>query len=223
MSDKRDPWASVLKVRLVIQNSPFHHNIKLQEHSQLDVKLVHFAQLPEVEIINSTLYSNTGTQTIILSRSKVIFQGQVVFQNNTSSTDGGALYLDESSLLQFNPDTRVAFINNTASQRRGAIYVHNMKKGGNIGCFFELDNVLRDSEAGIQVVFEGNRTEIAGDALYGGQVYLCAIFLNMYKNVQDFRKKSEHTIILYPNDVIKSFFSFTDKTTSYSLISSDPF
>ena len=166
MSDKSDPWASVLKVRLVIQNSSFHHNIKLQEHSQPDVKLVHFTQLPEVVIINSTFYSNTGTQTIILSRSKVIFQGQVVFQNNTSSTDGGALYLGESSLLQFKPDTRVAFINNTASQRGGAIYVDNMKRGGNIGCFFELDNVLRDSQANTQVVFEGNRAEIAGDALW---------------------------------------------------------
>ena len=220
MSDKSD--ASVFKVKLVIQNSSFHHNIKLQEQSQLEVKLINIEGLPEVEIINSTFYSNTGTQTIILSRSKVIFHGQVVFQNNTSSTDGGALHLDETSLLQFKPDTRVAFINNTASQRGGAIYVDNIK--GDAGyCFFEVDNVLRDSQANIQVVFEGNRAEIAGDALYGGRVYLCAIFMNTYKDVQDFRKTSEDAVILYPNKVIESLFNFTDKTTSYSLISSDPF
>ena len=35
---------------------------------------------------------------------------------------------------------------------------------------------------------------------------------------------SERTLLLYPNDVIESLFNFTDKTTSsYSLISSDPF
>ena len=206
MSDESD--ASVFKVRFVIQNSSFHHNIKLQEQSQLEVKLVNIDGLPEVEIINSTFHSNTGTQTIILYRSKVIFHGQVVFQNNTSLTDGGALYLDETSLLKFKPDTRVAFINNTASQRGGAIYVDNIKRDAGY-CFFEVDNVLRDSRANIQVVFEGNRAEIAGDALYGGRVYLCSIFLNTYD--ED------------PHNIIESLFNFTDKTNSFSLISSDPF
>ena len=185
---------------------------------QLEVKLVNIEGLPEFEIINSTFH--TGTQTIILYRSKVIFHGQVVFQNNTSLTDGGALHLDEGSLLQFKPDTQVEFINNTASQRGGAIYVDNIKRDSGY-CFFELDNVLKDSQANIQVVFQGNRAEIAGDALYGGRVYLCSIFMN--KDVQDVRKMSERTWLLYPNDVIESLFNFTDKTTSYSLISSDPF
>ena len=48
---------TVLKVRLVIQNSTFHHNIELQTVSQQNVDFIQFYQLPEVEIINSTFYS----------------------------------------------------------------------------------------------------------------------------------------------------------------------
>ena len=217
VSDDSDPRVTVqqpvLKMKLVIQNSSFHHNIKLQQHSLKDVRVLGFDRLPEVEIINSTFHSNTGTQTIILFRSKVIFHGQVVFQNNTSSTDGGALHMDESSLLKFKPDTQVSFINNTASQRGGAIYIDNTKRSGTTICFIELDDVLKDSQANIQVVFEGNRAEMAGDAIYGGRVYLCSMFKDAHDRVGKF---------LYPNDVIESLFNFTDKTTSYSLISSDP-
>ena len=94
VSDKGAPRVTVqepvLKMRLVIQNSFFPHNIMLQEHSQLEVKVLDLAQLPEVVIINSTFCSNIGTQTIILYRSKVIFQSQVVFQNNRwRSTSSG--------------------------------------------------------------------------------------------------------------------------------------
>ena len=64
---------SVLKVRLVIQNSTFHHNYKLQTVSPQNVDLIQFYQLPEVEIINSTFQSNTGSRTIIISKSKIIF------------------------------------------------------------------------------------------------------------------------------------------------------
>ena len=109
MSDKMNPQVTVhetvLEVRLVIQNSTFHHNYKLQTFSQQNVDLIQFIQLPEVEIISSTFYSNTGSRTIIITKSKVIFCGQVVFENNTSTTDGGALHLDESSLLHFEPNT----------------------------------------------------------------------------------------------------------------------
>ena len=97
MSDKGNPRVTVqetvLKVRLVIQNSTFHHNCKLQTVSQQNVALIRFHQLPEVEIINSTFYSNTGSRTIIIFKSKVTFRGQVVFEKNTSTTDGGALHL----------------------------------------------------------------------------------------------------------------------------------
>ena len=76
MSDKGNTRVTVqetvLKVRLVIRNSTFHHNCKSQTVSPQNVDLIQFHQLPEVEIINSTFLSNTGSRTIIISKSSFV-------------------------------------------------------------------------------------------------------------------------------------------------------
>ena len=234
MSDKFNARVTVqetvLKVRLVIQNSTFHHNYKLQTVSPQNVDLILFYQLPEVEIINSTFYSNTGSHTIVIFKSKIIFRSQIVFENNTSTTDGGALHLDDSSLLHFEPNTRVLFANNRASQRGGAIYVDDTKIESNTPfCFYELDEVLKYSQKNIQLVFEGNFAKIAGDALYGGKLDKCGLFPNGFPlgpyfiNSVDFETKSILEVFLNPDEVFKSLFNFIDSTPSHSLIFSDPF
>ena len=227
LSDERRSRVSVqetvLKVRLVIQNSTFHRNYKLQAFSQENVALIQFHQLPEVEIINSTFHSNTGSRTITVYRSKIVFCGQVVFENNTSTTDGGALHLDESSLLYFKPNTSISFTNNTASQRGGAIYVDTTKREDSLPfCFFE---VLKGSQKNIQLVFKGNLAKIAGDAIYGGQVDRCSMFPRgpYFIDAVGFVRKNIHKLIQDPNEAFESLFNFTDKTPSRSLISSDPF
>ena len=209
---------TVLKVRLVIHNSMFHHNTKLQTVSQQNVALIMFHQLPEVEIIDSTFKSNTGSNTIIISKSKVVFRGQVVFENNTSTTDGGALHLDESSLLYFKPNTHVLFTNNRASQRGGAIYVDNSKMESKAGfCFYELDEVRKYSQENIQPVFEGNFAEIAGDALYGGKVDRCMLFPNAFPlgpsfiNKEDLMERSIRKMYVNLDNVFESLFNFTDQ------------
>ena len=234
MSDKFNARVTVqetvLKVRLVIQNSTFHHNYKLQTVSPQNVDLIQFYQLPEVEIINSTFQNNTGSRTIIISKSKIIFRGQVIFENNTSTTDGGALHLDESSLLHFKPNTQVLFTNNRASQRGGAIYVDDTKIESTVPfCFYELDEVLKYSQKNIQLVFEGNFAKIAGDALYGGKLDTCRLVPNAFPqrpssvNKVDLINKNMREWVLNPDDVFKSLFNFTNKHSSHSLISSDPF
>ena len=156
-------------------------------------------------------------------RSKIVFCGQVVFENNTSTTDGGALHLDESSLLYFKPNTSISFTNNTASQRGGAIYVDTTKREDSLPfCFFE---VLKGSQKNIQLVFKGNLAEIAGDAIYGGQVDRCSMFPRgpYLIDAVGFVRKNIHKLIQDPNEAFESLFNFTDKTPSRSLISSDPF
>ena len=172
---------TVLKVRLVIQHSSFHHHAKLKGFSQEYIALIMFHQLPEVEIINSTFHSNTGSHTMILSKSKVIFRDQVVFKNNTSFTDGGAIHLDESSVLHFKPNTTVLFTNNKALQRGGAIYVDDTRRKYNTFCFFELDEVLKYSQVNVQLVFAENHAGLAGDALYGGHVDRCSLLPNFFQ------------------------------------------
>ena len=230
MSDKFKPLVAVqetvLRVRLVIQNSAFHHNFKVRGRRQ-NLDLIRIFQMPEILIINCTFENNTGSRTVVLFRSKVIFQGNLVFQNNTSTTDGGALHLDDSSLLHFKPDTRISFINNTALQKGGAIYVETMSKVK--FCFFELDDVWRYSQANVQLTFERNTAGIAGDALYGGEVDRCALLPSAFPegpyrlNGSNFDEPNVRVLIVDLDAVFVLLFNFTDKTHSSSLISSDPY
>ena len=193
---------------------------------------LYFFQLPEVVIVNSKIYSNTGSHTIVVYKSQIIFKGQVVFENNTSTIDGGALHLDGSSLLYFKSNTSIAFIKNKALKRGGAIYVENTKADEylqHIFCFFELEDMAKYHQANVQLVFEGNLAGIAGDALYGGQINKCTLFpstslaqRNLIMDI-DFKEKNLYALVLDPADVFESLFNFTDKTPSRSLISSDPF
>ena len=221
---------TVLKVRLVIQHSSFHHNTKLQTVPQGNVAVILLNQLPEVEIINSTFYSNTGLHTMILSKSKVIFRDQVVFKNNTSFTDGGAIHLDESSVLHFKPNTTVLFTNNKALQRGGAIYVDDTRREYKAPfCFFELDEVVKYSQVNVQLLFAENHAGLAGDALYGGHVDRCSLLPNPFPegpyfiSKEDLMEKSFRNLIVNPENVFESLFNFTDQAPSHSLISSDPF
>ena len=236
MSDNANPRVTVqenvLKVRLIIQNSMIHHNTKLPSISPQMSDVIFFFQVPEVIIVNSKIYSNTGSHTIVAHKSQIIFKGQVVFENNTSTTDGGALHLDESSLLYFKANTSISFIKNKALQRGGAIYIENTKTNEYLHytfCFFELEDMAKYRQANVQLVFEGNLAGIAGDALYGGRIDICTLFpstslakQNFFKAV-DLTQENIQALVLDPADVFESLFNFTDKTPSHSLISSDPF
>ena len=45
-----------------------------------------------------------------------------------------------------------------------------------MSCFFELDDVMKYSQVNVQLIFQGNYAEIAGDALYGGELDRCGLF-----------------------------------------------
>ena len=217
---------TVLKVRFLIKNSTFHHNGEVQESFGSVVAL---QQIPEVTIINSTFDSNVGLHgTVAVHRSKVIFEGQVVFQNNTSTRDGGALYLDENSLLHFKKDTVITFTNNTAAQRGGAIFVESVHNDRLPTCFFELDSVNNYLQANVQLVFKGNRAEQAGDALYGGEIDQCYLVPEgmQYPYGIDFIENGNNLKKLVFADhlkVFESLFNFTDTSPSFSLVSSNAY
>ena len=148
-----------------------------------------------------------------------------MFENNTSTTDGGALHLDESSLLHFEPNTSILFIKNKALQRGGAIYVEDTKADDNVYylfCFYELEDMTKYSQANVQLVFEGNLAGIAGDSLYGGWIDKCSLFLRLSTSLAkrnllvDVEIKQKNLLELDPVDVFKPLFNFTDKTPQIS-------
>ena len=204
-----------INVGITIKDSEFHQNV---EHLGITIGILSFFQLPKLTIVNSTFINNFGCSTIYLYKSILYLQGQVLFQNNTSSTDGGALYLQENSLLYFHPNTTIAFIGNSAGHRGGAIYVTEIQ--GILHCFFQfkLEEVHKYADSNIQLTFEGNHAQVAGDAIYGGRVDSCLIY------------SATPTALFFANEIDKmpsikvfnTLFNFTKSTPSLSLISSDP-
>ena len=113
-----------------------------------------------------------------------------------------------------------------------------------MSCFFELDDVMKYSRVNVQLIFQGNLAEIAGDALYGSELDRCGLFPSWFNSTKSVSMKvgaKEKTVfpgvpldkldfskdlrklLLDPDDVFKLLFNFTDSTHSSSLISSDPF
>ena len=86
--------------------------------------------------------------------------------------------------------------------------------------------MLKYSQVNVQLVFEGNFAEMAGD---GGQVDRCSLLPNAFPqrpyfvNKVDLINKNIREWVLNPDDVFKPLFNFTNKHSSYSLMSSDPF
>ena len=89
--------------------------------------------------------------------SEVLFDG-VVFYNNTSVSDGGALLIYKAGKAVF---TNSVFVNNTALDRGGAVFIENDNGGGTYfsGCIF-TGNEAKGSESSF---FGGG-----GGALYFG-------------------------------------------------------
>ena len=145
-------------------------------------------------------------------------QGQVLFENNTSSTHGGALFLHENALLFFHPNTTIAFIGNSARHRGGAIYVAFTEIAGPY-CFFQLEEVFNIdyADANVQLTFEGNHAPIAGDAIYGGRVDSCHMH-SLSPTLLPIHRR----LVIPSIEVFNTLFNFTKSTPSLSLISSDP-
>ena len=208
---------SDLNIGITIKDSEIHQNVEGRE----DTGIVWSFQLPKLTIINSTFINNSGSPVIYLVKSKLYLQGQVLFQNNTSSSDGGALYLHDNSLLYFHPNTTIAFNGNSARQRGGAIYIAFTEIGGPY-CFFQLEEVHKYADANVQLTFEGNHATIAGDAIYGGRVDSCYLYSISLTSM--FSAIGMHsTRLSVPSiKVFNTLFNFTKSTPSLSMISSNP-
>ena len=204
----------VTNIQITIINTSFHNNIEHRE----SIGVTRFYQFPKIAITNSTFINNSGSPAIYVFKSKLFFAGNLLFQNNTSSTDGAALYLHENSLLYFKPGTTILFSRNIARHRGGAIYVETLTEIGIPPCFFQLDHVRKYTSSNVQLIFEGNHANQAGIAIYGGRVDSCSINeVPLYTIVERFSRVSTPSV-----QVFEKLFNFSNSIHSLSLVSSDP-
>ena len=162
----------------------------------------------EISIIDSTFIGSNST-AVSIRDSYLNLVGDILFENNTAKI-GGALKICGSSLVFAHNGTRVSFVNNSA-EKGGAIYVQQYCMDTLPLCFiqpsFPRNTRLEDLIKVIDIKFLYNTGEIAGDALYGGDVYQCSLVNYFHSGISK---------IFF--DGILDF----QKAQGSSLISSDP-
>ena len=116
---------------------------------------------------NCTFENNTGGSLFGGVGSKVIFQGNNVFRNN-SALIGAGVSLTQLSYIYFQPHTNVLFEGNHAEYVGGAIYIDS-KPGDK--CFYHAIGSSRSNRT-VQVDFVGNTAQFAGSSIYG-DIFTC--------------------------------------------------
>ena len=120
------------------------------------------------------------------------FDGAIHFTGNKHNTEvevssnGGAMFLDDTSAFIILPNTTVCWVNNQATLG-GAIYVHQTEDNyytqmlAKKDCFFQLSKQNLSSSSD-QLVFINN-SAVAGSVLYGGEAQNCTL-INL-ANIED--------------------------------------
>ena len=125
----------------------------------------------DIIMTNCTFADNDGTGLLIYD-SYVTFTSSNVFINNTG-INGGAIQMQNALILLQN-DTNISFINNHATRKGGAINVIQNPLTYRY-CFYQLLDLEPVVEPIIRkhFLFQTNTANIAGSAVYGGQISDC--------------------------------------------------
>ena len=145
-------------VQIVLENSTFISNNNGKDSSV--VSLLNTAGL----LVNCTFENNTGSP-IHAQNSKVVFEGDTTFRNNSALFGAGMQLL--GSHLHLRSSTRILFMDNHADYVGGAIYT-NIKDQ----CFFQMDAPVSKNNT-VEVKFIGNTADFAGSSLFGYIVHCC--------------------------------------------------
>ncbi len=197
-----------------IIRSHFCNNMIQGSHASV----VELWNIEKASIEDCSFSDNVGT-AIALTSSSVIFTGDVLFANNTA-TNGGALRFCDSSVMFLNIKTRLSFLGNSASQTGGAIFVQEADMDQLKACFFQPvvkeNSLVADlsTKNEIELCFTNNTAEIAGDAIFGGDIDNCYTYTK-------FKNNSGSTSSLFSSEV----FNETSNGLNYSntTVSSEPY
>ena len=139
--------------------------------SQCDVDIPQFTAIK----FDSCMFENNTDSSIMAAHSKVVFQGNNVFRNNSARAGAGiSLILD--SYMYLEPHTHILFEGNHADYVGGAIYTDG--KSGD-PCFYHImDSSMYNT---VTVDFVGNTAGFGGSSLYGNNRFSqCKNFYNIF-------------------------------------------
>lgn len=172
----------------------------------------------KVSIDDCQFVDNVGT-AISLQSSNVIFDGDILFANNTA-TNGGALKFCESSSMFLNSNTTMTFEENLARKTGGAIFTQEPCLEQPKACFFQPsvsdDTPVSDlaQKYHIGLIFINNSADVAGDSIYGGYIENCFTYAKLLS-------ESGTASYLLSREIFDTIFDIAeDQNTA---VSSDPY
>ena len=161
-----------------------------------DPTIHHTDKCDDILVNTTNIFHLNNAETggaIFLVKSKIQF-ASIIFNGNTATQDGGAIYLSDESNITFINDCSVKFSNNNASDYGGAIY-------GKFATEMGQSMINFDS---INIIFENNDARIAGDSVYVNLPKECKrnclnnSILGATGNITDHIITSPNELKLYP-------------------------
>ena len=174
----------------------------------------------ETEVhLNKTVFYNNSVSAIHTGGSDLHFHGVNIFRNNTGVC-GGALTLNQGSLMYLHPGAQIYIIENTGLKYGGGICVDNGIVTGYIStCFYQILDPAIFYHDNNFIYMEGNRATITGYSIFGGPVYGC-------RNLLTYHHKWDDTIFTFSKRVFKRVFHLIPQNTSLGSwyeVSSEPY
>ena len=164
-----------------INNTQFHNNAI---NNGFQASVLELSNIEKATLQDCSFTDNVGT-AIFMTQSNVIFNGDTLFANN-KAYNGGALKFCYLSVIFLNNGTKLTFENNHALQTGGAIFAQDSCLDQPKACFFQpivSDNTSAERLRGfVELYFANNTAEVAGDAIYGGEIETCFTFTKFMDN-----------------------------------------
>ena len=140
---------------------------------------VNLFNVETISVDSCSFLDNSGT-ALLVENSDMYFSGTNLFKGNKAYNGGGmALYWEcEIYLMQ---DAQLVFEDNVADNLGGGLYIKRSDSGvveqyNNFECFF-YPPIIKGAPYQFNFVFGNNSAKIAGNDMYGGDLYRCMVHI----------------------------------------------
>ena len=141
-----------------------------------------FIQGIDSATLSGCTFANNNCSGIVSIQSLLIMRGMNIIHNNTGIR-GGGMVLCSRSIIFLHNDSFLNITNNRAMEFGGGIYVESECDQDIPHCFFQVNSSLKTfNHTRVSLV---NNSALAGEAIYGGMVDHCIIYMNITQNYTD--------------------------------------
>ena len=164
------------------ENTPKPNASSISLYSAESHNGVLFIQGIDSATLSGCTFANNNCSGIVSIQSLLIMRGLNIIHNNTGIR-GGGMVLCSRSIIFLHNDSFLNITNNTAMEFGGGIYVESECDQDIPHCFFQVNSSRKTfNHTCVSLV---HNYALAGEAIYGGMVDHCIIYMNITQNYID--------------------------------------